>query len=453
VVTETFVRAGCAHIVRSLPVAICVDPPVLAYLTGDQPMTSSVSFPRCVARGADSCRLVGGTLAERLLPHPLPVAALAAGRSHMIRSSVRLLILVPGLLVTACSAGPGAGGSTGAAGGWTRTSPSGMAGATLTDAVPFGSGFVVVGAGPDGPAGQAGGVWISADGSTWDAANVDLRSAHVKAVADAGDGLIAAGEHCSGECIGYLLWSTADGKAWSGPIKPPGTDDDVAIGVAGRGPTFVAISGEIVDLAGTNAEDGRAMTSTDGKTWTISPAIDAMRGVRLGGVASGASVFVVVGSLESGSVRTGASWTSADGKSWVRGTDDASFAGAALTSVIAGGPGFVAAGSIGPNGAVWTSTDGATWTHVDDGGAFAGRPLVDIAGTSGALVVVGNDTAGGHAWTSADGSSWHAVGSIPSADSAKFVAVTLGTKSTLIAGKPLAGSAPAGLLWTGPLPG
>jgi hypothetical protein len=407
---------------------------------------------------AETSRIVRGTIAERLLPHPLPVAALAAGRSHMIRSSVRLLILVPGLLVTACSAGPGAapgseGGSTGAAAGWTRTSPSGMAGATLSDAAPFGSGFVVVGAGPDGPAGQAGGVWISADGSTWDAPNVDLRSAHVKAVADAGDGLIAAGEHCSGECIGYLLWSTADGKAWSGPIKPPGTDGDVAIGVAGRGPTFVAVSGEIVDLAGGNAEDGRAMTSTDGRTWTISPAIDGMRGVRLGGVAAGASAFVVVGSVESGSTRTGASWASADGKAWVRGRDDASFAGAALTSVIAGGPGFVAAGSIGANGAVWTSTDGATWTHVDDGGAFAGRPLVDIAGTSGALMVVGNDTAGGHAWTSADGSSWHDVGSIPSADSAKFVAVTLGTKSTLIAGKPLAGSAPAGLLWTGPLPG
>jgi len=373
----------------------------------------------------------------------------------MIRSGVRLLVLFSGSLLAACSSGPpgSSGASAGSATGWNATSPAGMAGATLTDAVPYASGFVVVGAGPDVASGQAGGIWLSADGSTWNALDVDLSSAHVKAVSPAGDGLVAAGEHCTGECIGYLLWSTSDVKTWSGPIKPAGTEGDVAIGVAARGSELVAVSGEIVDLGGGNAENGRAMTSTDGKTWTVAPDIEVMHGVRLGGIASGSSSFVVVGSIESGSTRTGATWSSVDGKKWVPGSADPSFAGALLTSVVAGGPGFVAAGSIGANGAVWTSTDGATWTHVDDAATFAGRPIVDIAGKPGALAIVGNDTAGGHAWTSTDGKTWHDVGLIAGADNAKFVAVSIGTKNTLIAGKPLPGDPPAGLLWIGPLPG
>jgi hypothetical protein len=374
----------------------------------------------------------------------------------MSTTNDRAFIVALAALLAACSSGSGASGGTGggpgAAAGWTAMSPSGMAGATLADAVPYASGFVAVGAAPDVGSTQAGGIWASADGSTWNLVTADLSAAHAKAVTVAGNGLIAAGEHCSGECIGLRLWSTSDGQTWSGPGKPAGTDDDVAIGVAARGSTFVAMGGKIVDLGGTNAENGQALTSADGTTWSVAPEIETMRSTRLGGIAAGASAFVVVGSIDSGSTRTGAAWTSADGQAWTRANDDPSFAGALLTSVVAGGPGFVAAGSIGPNGAVWTSTDGMTWTHVDDAKAFAGRPLVDIAATSSGLAIVGNDTTGGHAWMSTDGTTWHDVGQLPGADSAKFVAVTIGTKNTLIGGKPLPGVTPAGLVWLGPLP-
>lgn len=374
----------------------------------------------------------------------------------MTRSTARTLILALAALLAACSTAPGtsgvAGDAPGAASGWTATSPSGMAGATLADAVPYGTGFVAVGAGPDVGSTQAGGIWTSTDGSAWTLATADLSAAHVKAITAAGNGLVAAGERCAGECIGYLLWSTPDGQTWSGPGKPSGTDDYVATGVAARDGSFVAMGGEIVDLAGGNVEDGHAMTSSDGKTWVVGPDIAAMHGVRLGGIASGANLYVVVGSVDTGSTRTGAAWTSVDGEAWTRATDDPSFAGALLSSVAAGGPGFVAAGSIGPNGAVWTSTDGKTWTHVDDAKAFAGRQLVDLAASSGGLVVVGNDATGGHAWMSTDGTTWHDVGQLPGADAAKFVAVSIGTKNTLIGGKPLPGSAPAGLVWLGPLP-
>jgi len=374
----------------------------------------------------------------------------------MSNTNDRAFILALAALLAACSSGPGASGGTGggpgAASGWTAMSPSSMAGATLADAVPYAGGFVAVGAGPDVGSTQAGGIWASADGSTWNLVTADLSGAHAKTVTAAGTGLIAAGEHCSGECLGLRLWSTSDGQTWSGPGKPAGTDDDVAIGVAARGSTFVAMGGKIVDLAGTNAEEGHALISTDGTTWAAAPEIEAMYGTRLGGIAAGASAFVVVGSIESASTRTGAAWTSADGRAWTPANGDPSFAGALLTSVVAGGPGFVAAGSIGPNGAVWTSTDGMTWTHVDDAKAFAGRPLVDIAATSSGLAIVGNDTTGGHAWMSADGTTWHDVGQLPGADSAKFVAVTIGAKNTLIGGKPLPGVTPAGLVWLGPLP-
>src|SRR6185369_5131770 len=105
-------------------------------------------------------------------------------------------------------------------------------GGTPSDVVAFGSGFVAVGAGPDAPSGQTGGMWKSADGNTWTDATVDLASAHLKAVSAAGGKLIAAGEHCTSECIGYWLWSSADGQAWSGPAKPVGAEDYVATGLA-----------------------------------------------------------------------------------------------------------------------------------------------------------------------------------------------------------------------------
>ncbi|HTK46007.1 MAG TPA: hypothetical protein VL749_11730 [Patescibacteria group bacterium] len=375
----------------------------------------------------------------------------------MSSTNVRAVSLALGALLAACSSGPGSSGGTGggpgAASGWTATSPSSLAGATLADAVPYGSGFVAVGAGPDVGSTQAGGIWVSVDGTTWNLVTADLSATHLKAVTVTGKGLVAAGEHCTGECIGYRLWSSPDGQAWSGPSEPSGSDDFVAVGVAAREQTLVAVGGKIVDLAGGNGEDGRVMTSSDGKTWTVGPDIPAMHSVRLGGIGSGPDAFVVVGSVDSGSTRTGAAWTSADGAAWTRASDDPSFAGALLTSVAVGGPGFVAAGSIGPNGAVWTSIDGKSWTHVDDAKAFAGRQLVDIAATPGGLVVVGNDATGGHAWTSTDATTWHDAGQLPGADAAKFVAVTIGTKSTMIGGKPLPGVTPAGLVWLGPLPG
>src|SRR4051794_25759084 len=108
----------------------------------------------------------------------------------MIRSTVRLLVLFSGALLAARSPRPAGpwGPPAGAAAGWNATSPASMAGATLADALPYASGFVVVGAGPDVTSGQAGGMWLSTDGSTWNAGDVDLRSAHVKAVTAAGDG-------------------------------------------------------------------------------------------------------------------------------------------------------------------------------------------------------------------------------------------------------------------------
>ncbi len=375
----------------------------------------------------------------------------------MTTFTLRILIVAVGGLLAGCNSGPASsgsvGGAPGAASGWIESMPSGMAGATLADAAPFGTGYVVVGAAPDAGSAQAGGIWTSADGTTWNLVGANLATVHVKAVTAAGDELLVAGEHCTGECIGLVLLSSKDGKAWSDQIKASGTEDDVAIGVAVRGgSSFVALSGEIVDLGAGNAENGRAMTSSDGATWTIAPAIDSMSGVRLGGMASGTSAFVAVGSIESGSTRTGATWSSPDGKTWAPGHNDPSFAGALLTSVVAGGPGFVAAGSIGANGAVWTSTDGASWTHVD-APSFAGRPIVDIAAAHSGLVAVGNDASGGHAWLSTDGLAWHDVGAIPGSDNAKFVAVALGSGKVLIAGKPLPGSDPAGIVWLGPLPG
>lgn len=359
--------------------------------------------------------------------------------------------------LVACGAAGGApsGAGTGA-GSWTVVPNSAFTGAVLHDVATFGNGFVAVGSGPDVGGNASGGVWTSADGTTWKAADpIPFAFAAVVSATAAGDGILALGGAPRG-APHVEFWGTSDAQTWAEPIEPPGSveDDIQPTAIAAYGPHFVAVGNELVDVAALNGFDGRVFTSPDGEVWTAVPPVPDMHGASLAAISGGPSGFVIVGSITQSSGRVAASWSSSDGSQWTRAADDPSFTNAMMASVVGGGPGYIAVGSIGVDGAAWSSTDGHTWTPIATGKAFAGQPLSDVAVSPAGFVAVGGDpSSGGLAWTSRDGLVWTPTAAIPDSAGSKFISVAIGLKATVIIGNVGPGVPAAGLLWIGPLPG
>jgi hypothetical protein len=376
----------------------------------------------------------------------------------MMRPSVGLSIIGFTIFVTACSSGGAAtpaasaaspaGASAVASGSSAAAAPGqGFAGAALADVATFTGGFVTVGSAPSVDGGQSGGIWTSADGVTWTAAPpTTLDASTIQAATPYGDGILAVGKTCSGECGGFYSWRTTAPGTWAGPARASADFATIPVAVAARDKLVIGAGFE-------NAPggDGHVMSSPDGETWTQVPDVASMQDARMAAIAAGKG-FVVVGNVTTSAGRTAAAWTSPDGATWTRAADDPSFANATFSSVVTGGPGYVAVGSIGNDGAVWTSADGKKWTRIADQGAFAGDPILDLATNGTGFIAIANGKAGGMAWTSADGMAWTPVPTIAGSADAKFVSVALGPKSSVIVGKPAPPTPAAGLIFQGPLP-
>ena len=373
-------------------------------------------------------------------------------RRRLAAPMAGLITIAIGLLVAGCGSSGGTSAGAGC-GPWTAVNGDAIAGAALGDVAAFGKGFVTVGSAAATDGTQLGGVWTSADGSTWTAAapTTPFEEATVAVASAMGDGIVALGMPCNGECFGYQSWTTPDAGAWSGPVKAGGSEAVVPTSVVTREALTIGIGNDLVDVS-TGAFNGRVYTTPDGAAWTSVPDIAVMHDARLSAIAAGPSGFVIVGGVKSAAGGDAAAWLSSDGTAWTRAAADATFTGATLSSVVHGTSGYLAVGSIGSDGAVWTSADGQTWARSDTGGAFAGSPLVDVATNGKAFVAIGGDSAGGAAWTSGDGVSWARVPTIAGSAGVRFRAVAVGEKSGVIVGTPGPSAAATGLVWFGPLP-
>ena len=188
----------------------------------------------------------------------------------------------------------------------------------------------------------------------------------------------------------------------------------------GEAPSFLVADPERLAAVGVHGGPATAWTSSDGATWTRTPAEDLDR-IDPYDMRSGGPGFLATGSSgPEGGNGEPAIWTSEDGVSWNRLPDDPAFGGTLFISAVApGGPGLVAVGS---HLGAWYSSDGSAWERASvppvppevypgDDGETPQVYLTDVADRGGRLVVTGwamlkDNSEVVVVWTSRDGRSW-----------------------------------------------
>ena len=338
---------------------------------------------------------------------------------------------IPGILVAVVAATLVSGGAFGASPSPTGPAPSAMP-STLTapptdwgglawhapvpapdgfmrEVIPFGDGFVAVGAvqGSDRTSAAA---WISADGSTWERTLLAGRAggyAQIDQVVTTSTGLVAMGsagvERCTGSGEGggrcqplpIAFWTSADGRTWT--RLPTSTAFDGAE-VTG----FASGPGGLIAVGDRGFAQPHLWTSTDGSTWqsqSLDPTVFGK--AHFGTVAPFPGGWLIAGSTggtppgpgggaESGNGSKGAVWVSPDGATWHAATVTGQGSGTELRELYAGSDGLIAVGSLegDKTGALWTSADGETWSlaPADDYGSYHTFPMATdgqrIAGDS-----------------------------------------------------------------------
>ena len=235
-------------------------------------------------------------------------------------------------------------------------------------------------------------------------------STAVAAVARGGPGFVAIGYDPG---IGTPIWSSPDGRTWTGVPQPPEITTAAMADVTTDGQRLVAVGRG--DTTNVEHHVAAAWISEDGAAWrhvADSPELDGGQMIDVIATENG---FVAVGGIIAADAA--AVWTSPDGEVWQRaGADAPDFEHASMWAVSEGGPGYVAVGwrrNPEPDLAVWTSGDGDDWTLTPELPGAAGFQGRAIAGIDGELVIVGDLVGGGEAavWRSADGTTWERVAS------------------------------------------
>ncbi len=188
---------------------------------------------------------------------------------------------------------------------------------------------------------------------------------------------------------------SANGHDWERvslgkPLRPLGLSSDSAgalYGVTWNGSTFVAV-GE------------RILTSSDGKSWTITAAFATCIFSHV--IAQG-GMFVAVG----GDRGRGCLATSVDGRVWIERTSGLEGNTGVLSGATWNGSTFIAVGvadlgRLGVSSVFWSSSNGATWSR-QIGPADV---LVDLAWGNGVFVAVGGASRQGALFTSPDLKEW-----------------------------------------------
>jgi len=348
-------------------------------------------------------------------------------------------------------------------GEWVRVelpdpAPGVFGGGTPSSVVAFGGGYVAVGTifteccAEADPAANAGVVWTSADGQTWEilAAGLTFEHATLAEIVTDGERLLITGTYAEPEADapGFprpAMWVSTDGEVWQRVpgdwvpsvvrFHPDGRIIGPAIGHAlsngtpystfqesSDGLSWTEISanwaGEALDLV--VAPNGRAVavgtfppvmpapgdgqlpraivyTSEDGRMWPRPKGVEG--GARLTSVAYANDTFLAVGTVESsrpdGSfLSDDAVWTSSDGADWAR-VADLTGVGDTARRVYATGDLFVVVGDTYPGGLmnarVWVSPDGHDWAQVPDQDAFSGQnnEIMSVIESDDGLLAVG----------------------------------------------------------------
>jgi hypothetical protein len=252
----------------------------------------------------------------------------------------------------------------------------------------------------------AGGIWLSEDGISWQAAVVpDSPAGTVVFVADViriGDRYLAFGTLANPEGsgpMGTVLWGSEDGRVWAelSPDIPGGL-------LAASGQTILVSAPR--DLPST---DDMYVSRDGGSSWSTVQRPDPWH---FGAATVHDGSYLLGGGLVTTSVyeSTAAIWTSGDGAAWgsrvdLEGKLITGFATLPDGTLVAVGASEVSPGDVGP---VWTSTDGVIWVPVSQIGTCC---VNSLAATPDGIVGVGYDAAAsgapsGLVATTRDGRSW-----------------------------------------------
>lgn len=273
----------------------------------------------------------------------------------------------------------------------------------LLDVVEGGPGLVAVGERSAAPGAST--VWVSADGSTWDAApeQDSLARGVMRSVAAGPGGFVAVGRPCSdgdgGACTAASIWASGDGRTWTAVEVP-------ALGGMLDLSSVVVLDGRY--YAGGTLTYAGVITSDDGRTWRTvwqDPAPEVAPN-DLWPVGSVSAMTTFDGGLAASVFPGSTIRLSADGAAWrsVAGPEDAAW----IDGLSAWRRGLVAVGyDRSDRGAIWLSDDGTVWKRVADLGAS--QPRAVSVSDGAAVVAAGSADGRPSILTSRDGETWAAA--------------------------------------------
>jgi hypothetical protein len=246
---------------------------------------------------------------------------------------------------------------------------------------------------------------------SWSRVRLDppLRGGEAPRFLLAGPGrLVAVGVHGQLDSGPATVWTSSDGATWT---RTPADDLDrsVILDMRSGGPGFLA----------TGYEERPIWTSEDGVSWSRLPGRIGSSG-DISAVAPGGPGLVAVGSFPG-------AWFSSDGETWERASvppvppdvylgDDGKHPQVFLSDVAEGADRLVAVGEtlLDDNSyrvVVWTSGDGRSWTDVPiQAEVFpSGSSIYDLTSGPDGFVAIGRAGNLAAIWTSADGRRWRLV--------------------------------------------
>jgi hypothetical protein len=270
---------------------------------------------------------------------------------------------------------------------WRRsTDLPGAADSTGDDVTVGPAGVVAVGSATTGR-GLVPAVWISSDGLIWQAVDdPDLVAGEMAAVVAGPDGYLALGtDIATGDA--NVVWTSADGRDWSGPQMAEAFGAQPSVSDVIRLPeTYLAF--------GARDEQAALWISPHGVAWETAPDFPIVPGGVVTAAADSATRIVAVGTDYAAGQPQAFAWSSTDGLNWLPAIVGPETAGGEMVAVLPVGDGFICVGGEGGGGrggmaAVWTSLDGLTWERQPDDPSFALARMSVILPAGTGLVVLG----------------------------------------------------------------
>jgi len=272
--------------------------------------------------------------------------------------------------------------------------------------------------------------WTSADGRSWTTSTVEQRdgkaaSWRLMPTTRRGDTLVNFGLQAGfGDGHRIVGWqSTDDGASWQTIDAADGIYED---GFSARDAETAAGTTVVAEWR-YMPHTGRLWTYSGPDGWAETTPVEADEsGQEFQDVHYANGTFVVVGSrrppwTSGGEPTSAASWTSTDGVTWTSSPATPALVDHAFAAVAAmpDGSGYLAVGyddasdGDNPTPHAWRSPDGLTWTEVaGPPGAVGTRGELVVAVDGGFLAATSNwDEGDTETWTSADGNGWQAAGS------------------------------------------